>query len=537
MFSMKGKSLEGGVPPEKLGKNFWTYAVLLSALGAMTFFGVCDPSGRKYGGRGGGISGQAATVGNEVISRQEFQRAYQNAYQQYQRMYQDAFDPSQMRLAHNVMRQLVDDRAMYAKAVELGLRASDDEILQLLTKQEGFKGEDGKFSEEIFNRFLEGNGFTEASFMEEVRRSLTLQKLREFVTETTYVSSKAAELDYRASETKLDVEYLKFDPQSMTVTVPPADVDKLLADDKGKARVKEYFETNTKEFNRPEEVHARHILVSFKGARNATAEGAKRDKAAAKKLADEILAKAKAPGADFAAIAKASTDETAGKATGGDLGFFTRETMDKAFSDAAFALAPGAISGVVESPFGFHIIKVEEKRAPVTTKLEDAQRKIAEQILMKERRPQVAKTEADKVLAALKAKQPDAPLLAEYKMSWQATGEFSAETRFIPGVGASKEVSDALSTLTAPGQLSPGVVDVRGSLFVLRLKSRKEPDMTKLDQDKKRELATTEAYTEGNSMFTAYEKQVRDDIEKKNKIWMNPEYLALDEPKAKDAGT
>src|SRR6185437_6486926 len=97
-----------------------------------------------------------------------------------------------------------------------------------------------------------------------------------------------------------------------------------------------------------------------------------RTKDAAKKRAEEILAKVKAPGADFAALAKQYTDEPQGKTSGGDLGFFTRETMDKHFSDAAFALAPGAVSGVVETPFGFHIIKVEQKKPAISTKLADA---------------------------------------------------------------------------------------------------------------------------------------------------------------------
>jgi peptidyl-prolyl cis-trans isomerase D len=527
MWSMKDKSLHG-IEADKLKKNAPVYVILLAALGAMTFFGVCDPSGRRYGTGGGSVMGSAATVDGESISRVEFARAYGSAKERYQRMYQDAFDPRQLQLAHMVLRGLVDQRAMYQRAVDLGLKASDAEVIDLLTHEDVFKDETGKFSEEVFNRYLDSQGYTEASFMEEVRRNVTLQKLRRFVADTAVVSSKEAELDYKLQETKIDVEFLRFDPSKIDVKVEPAEIDKLLADEAGKKRVKEYYDQNPHEFNQPEQVKARHILVAFKGARNATADAEKRTKDEAKKRADEVAAKAQAPGADFAALATQYTDEAAGKTRGGDLGFFTKDKMDKAFADAAWALEPGKVSGVVESPFGFHVIKVEEKKAAVSTKLEDAQRKIAEQLLLKDKRPALAKARAEKVLEALKAKQPTEALLAEDKLTWSATGDVGMDAKFLPGVGSGKEVEDAMADLKTPGQVHNGLVDVRGTYYILRLKSRKDADLTKLDKQKKQELAMSASYSEGSSMYQAFEKQVRDELEKKQKIWLNPQYLAQD---------
>ena len=531
MVGMKGK-LSAGVDGGKLSKNFWTYSVLLAALGAMTFFGVCDPSGKKFGR--GGSSGAAATVAGDSISRNEFQRAYGRIYQQYQRMYQDAFDPGQMRLAHSVLRQLVEDHVLYAKAVEFGLRASDTEIVQMLTKEDGFKGENGKFSDEIFNRFLQSNAYTEASFMDEIRRSVTLQKFRRFTAETVVVSDKAAELDYRMAETKLDLEYLKLDPQAIAAVVPPAEIAKLLADPKGQTRVKEAFTANAKDYNRPEQVEARHLLVSFKGARNATADAAKRDKEAARLRATDLLAQVNKADADFAAIASANTDEPAGKAKAGGLGWFSRDAMDKAFSDAAFALNKGQISGLVETPFGFHIIQTLDKKPALNQPLEQVQMAIAESLLAKDKRPQMAQEQAQQILTALQAGQPSAPLLITAKAAWASTGEVQADARYLPGIGSSKEVSDALVALNKPGQLYPKVVDVRGNLYILRLKSRREPDLTKFDQDKRRETVQAQEYAQGNSLFSSYQKQFLADVDKQQKIWLNPDLLALDEAKAKD---
>jgi len=108
-----------------------------------------------------------------------------------------------------------------------------------------------------------------------------------------------------------------------------------------------------KEAKAPEEITASHILISYKGAERSEA---KRTKEEARQLAERVLKEAKAKGADFAALAKKYSDGPT-KDKGGDLGAFKKGAMDPAFEKAAFKLKVGEISGVVETPFGFHIIK------------------------------------------------------------------------------------------------------------------------------------------------------------------------------------
>jgi foldase protein PrsA len=104
-----------------------------------------------------------------------------------------------------------------------------------------------------------------------------------------------------------------------------------------------------------EKVTASHVLVSYKGARGGQG-NIKRTKEQAKKRAEEVLKKAKA-GGDFAALAKQYSDDPGSGPKGGDLGAFTRRMMVPPFSEAAFALKPGEVSSIVETEFGFHVIK------------------------------------------------------------------------------------------------------------------------------------------------------------------------------------
>lgn len=105
----------------------------------------------------------------------------------------------------------------------------------------------------------------------------------------------------------------------------------------------------------PEEVGAQHILISYEGAERSEVTGRTKEEAKAK--AEALLPQVRAEPEKFGELATTNTDDPTGKTSGGDLGTFKREGMTKPFSDAAFKLEVGAISDVVETEFGFHIIK------------------------------------------------------------------------------------------------------------------------------------------------------------------------------------
>ena len=124
-----------------------------------------------------------------------------------------------------------------------------------------------------------------------------------------------------------------------------------------------FYQQNIERFKEPEQVKASHILISVPQGADAAAKAASRAKA------DDVLKQVNA-GKDFAALAKEFSQDPGSAVNGGDLGFFRQGQMVGPFNDVAFKLAPGAVSDVVETQFGFHIIKVVEKKPAQTAPLD-----------------------------------------------------------------------------------------------------------------------------------------------------------------------
>jgi peptidyl-prolyl cis-trans isomerase C len=165
------------------------------------------------------------------------------------------------------------------------------------------------------------------------------------------------------SDNFLANEYLKREI-AQKITVPDAEM-------------KSYYDAHHDEFRTPETVKARHILVKLE---NTATEDEK--KKAREKV--ELYLKKIRDGEDFAKLASEVSDDPGSKARGGDLGFFPRGRMVKPFEDAAFALKPGDVSGIVETQFGFHIIRVEERKEPAVESF-DAVKERLRQMLTQDR--------------------------------------------------------------------------------------------------------------------------------------------------------
>jgi len=134
------------------------------------------------------------------------------------------------------------------------------------------------------------------------------------------------------------------------------------------------YDASPQKFDTPEQVRVRHILVTAKACE-------------AEAKARDLLAKARQPGADFAALAQANSDDPGSASRGGDLGFFARGKMVPAFDAAAFALKqPGDLSDVVKTDFGFHVIRLEERKPAERQSFESVREELIKTIAQSEAR-------------------------------------------------------------------------------------------------------------------------------------------------------
>lgn len=146
--------------------------------------------------------------------------------------------------------------------------------------------------------------------------------------------------------------------------------------------LKSYYDTHTDEFKAPEMIKARHILVKVEDT------ASEDEKKKGKEKAEMYLKKIK-EGEDFSKLASEVSDDPGSKAKGGDLGFFPKGRMVKPFEDAAFSLKPGEVSGLVETQFGFHIIKVEEKKDSTVETFDAVKDRLRQKLLQDRMRKEV----------------------------------------------------------------------------------------------------------------------------------------------------
>jgi len=165
------------------------------------------------------------------------------------------------------------------------------------------------------------------------------------------------------------------------------------------------YDEAVKQMGQVQEVHARHILIR-------AAEGDDKASKAAEDKIKAIIARLK-KGEDFETVAKEVTEDPSGKANGGDLGYFTKEQMVPEFSEVAFKLDKGQISDPVKTQFGWHVIKVEDKRVKPPPTFEEVKPQIEQYVTRKAQAELVQKLRAEakieKMYKVVDEKKPDAP--------------------------------------------------------------------------------------------------------------------------------
>jgi len=372
-----------------------------------------------------------ATVGGRPIQTSEFQKQYLRQRRQFLAMNQGQVDESmleRMGLREQVLSSMVRDQLEALEADRLGFQVDDQAVIKAITEDPQLQNGGQFVGSATLSRLLQQQGLTEADFENEIRKQLKSQRLREAVTDGVRVSDTDVSAEFRRRSDLIRAEYVHFPTAQFEAGLQPTDDDVKARFEANKdrfklperrvlsyllvdpvelrakvlptgAEIENYYRTNTAEFATPPQVCGRHILVKVKQGAAAT-EG--HEDAEAKTLAEAALARLKA-GESFEKVAKEKSEDTSAK-NGGSLGCFPREQMVPEFSNVAFALQPGAMSDVVKSPFGYHIIKVDTTLPATTQPLEQARKRIETQLQDSKSR-ELASQKAEAVAEAVKANQ------------------------------------------------------------------------------------------------------------------------------------
>jgi len=333
--------------------------------------------------RSGDGANHVATVGGQPISQQEFSMALQERQNYLQRLIGKGVDPSLLdspELRFAVLDGIIRQRLLVNQAVRSNVLVSDEQLQQIITEQPAFQ-DDGKFSHARYVELLKRQNTSEIGFEATLRRDLMLQRVNGAYLGTAIVPNSVAERLLRANAQQREVSQSVLDPDKFAAQVKVDDptvkayydshqsdfqvpeqarveyvvlaLDAIAAHtDISADEIKQFYEQNLKQYARGEERQASHILITV------DAQATPEQKQAARAKAEQLLKQVKQNPASFAELAKNNSQDPGSAAKGGDLGSFPRGAMDKPFDDAVFSMKPGEISNLVESRYGYHIIKV-----------------------------------------------------------------------------------------------------------------------------------------------------------------------------------
>jgi peptidyl-prolyl cis-trans isomerase D len=359
-----------------------------------------------------------ATVNGQDITKAEWDQAHQ---QESQRL-REAMPTLDSRMLDSegaryaTLERLVRQRLLAAAASKLNLYTSDARLARDLQQNEAIatlRKPDGTLDVEAYRQLVGRQGLTPETFEARVRADLSQRQVSQGILGSGFAPTALATVSLNAFFERREVRVAPFAAADFAAQVKPTDADietfynanqalfqapeqaeieYLVLDAAAlqnsvtfnEADVRTYYDQNASRLSGTEERRARHILLTVP----AGAPSAEKD--AVRKRAEELLAQVRAKPASFADVAKAQSQDTGSAVNGGDLDFFGRGAMVKPFEDVVFSLTKGAISDLVETEFGFHIIQLTDIKAPPVRSFESMRPEIEAELKKQQAQKQYA---------------------------------------------------------------------------------------------------------------------------------------------------
>jgi peptidyl-prolyl cis-trans isomerase D len=446
-----------------------------------------------------------ATVEGQEITTGEFRRTYQAQLQAYRSAYGSNMSEQllkQLGIEQQILSQMVDERAALAEADRLKVGVSDEEVRQRILSMPAFQ-ENGTFiGDARYQQLLrmQRPPMAPSEFEDSVRRSLKVEKLRNSLTDWLSVTDKELEQEYRRRNDKVKLAVVSFTADTFRNQVTASDADisayfeahkddfkipekrkirYLLVDIDGmrakitvpQSDVERAYNNNIEQYTTPEQVRASHILLKTEG----------KDDAAVKAKAEDVLKQARG-GADFAELAKKFSEDEASAKNGGDLDYFGRGRMVPEFDQTVFAMQPGQTSDLVKTQYGYHIIKLVDKKTATTRSLQEVRQQLVDQLSYERAQAQAA--DLAQSIEKQISKPADLDRVAKAQGIVIQESGFFARDEPILGLGPAPEAANKAFEMKQ-GDVSGALRASRGFVFET-LVARQDPYVPKLDEVKER---------------------------------------------------
>ncbi len=401
-----------------------------------------------------------ARVNDTIITKRDFDRTYTNLTNFYRNAAPNN-PPSATELGQQAFDQMVNSELLVQEAESLGLGVDAQELRDSISSLPDFQT-DGRFNKTRYIEALQLNGLKPSDFENQHKRQLLASKMLEIIQAGVHVTDTEIEDHFKFENDRVKLRFIKV-PRSEfidSVSFTESDLDDFYGQNKEQFREPErtsirymafrpeafesqivptdadlqiQYDSQRDQYEIGEQVRARHILLKM--SPDATDE----EKEARRKEAVDIRKRA-VDGEDFGALAKEFSEDSTASA-GGDLGFFARGVMTGAFEEAAFALEPGAISDLVETQFGIHIIKLEEKNPARTRPLDEVRDEVRQAIRKRESRKFTLQRVEDAFEKLLDG-GTFAEIAGEYGVSVEESPPF-ARNEIIAGLGRQPKIAEA----------------------------------------------------------------------------------------------
>ena len=434
----------------------------------------------------------AAVVNNQAIPMSEFQFVYGRQLSEIQR-YQPGFTPEQaeqMNLKSHVLDRLIERELLAQLAQKNGL-IIDNAFLTKTVKAIFFG--DKAFDYELYKRRLNGELHqTEAQFESTLKKQLLAERMLNLVNDAVLVSEGEVRSAYVAENEKVSLAILRVDPKKFSVPAPGTKALQTWIKSH-ESELKEAYQKDLARYQVPAKMKLRHILLKTGGKSES-------EKAELKLKLEKLRADI-AKGKDFSAVAKEFSEDSSA-ASGGDLGVAGPGMFVKPFEAAAMKLKDGEISPVVETQFGYHLIRMDAHIAAVSRTLEQVKSELATSLLRAREQMELAEaylelahqklndTDALKTLRIkrlalyLDPENPPKPGKVDSDSILVVTKPFTQSTRYIPGIGVVPELITAAFDPEAKSLLENKRFEHNGLVYAAKLMHKQKADMTSFEKEK-----------------------------------------------------